>query len=191
MEKPSMTVEQIDAQIKAARERLAGLRSDARELSLPAVSGDGGALSSLAQTNGETDRVLADLVILDQARSVALQQLATVDAAALAAYRAGHMSVAQNRAAAIVKLAGRADELVAEFKVVFAELSTIEREIWNALREASAPPSDAVVGRKNLGQFAIASLTAFANGTDRFGQTRAVADVAAKAWANLLNSDDI
>lgn len=191
MEKPSMTVEQIDPQIKAARERLAALRSEARELSLPAVSGDGGALSALAQANAETDRVLADLVILDQARSAALQQLATVDAAALAGYRARHMSIAQDRAAAIVKLATRIDELVAEFKVVFAEMSATEREIWTALHEASAPPSDAVVGRKNLGQFAIASLTAFTNGTDRFGQTRAVADIAAKAWANLLNSDDI
>lgn len=191
METSSMTVDQIDAQIKAARERLSTLRSEARDLSLPAVSGDGEALSLLTQTNAETDRVLADLVVLDQARNVALQQLATVDAAALAGYRARHMTIAQDRAAAIVKLAGRIDDLVAQFKAVFAEMSETEREIWRALHEASAPPGDAVVGRKGLGSFALASLTAFINGSDKFGQTRPVADIAAKAWADLLKHDDI
>jgi hypothetical protein len=189
-----MTVEQLDAEINAARERLAALRSEARELSLPAVSGDDDAISSLAQTNAETDRVLADLVILDQARSTALQLLATVDAAALAGYRARHFKIAQDHAAVIVKLASRADEIVGAFKAVFAEISATEREIWRALREADAPPNDVVVGRKNLGQFAIASLEAFTNGTDRFGQTRAVKDIAARAWADLFvseRSDDV
>lgn len=190
METPSMTVDQIDAQIKAARERLATLRSEARELSLPAVSGNGDAISSLAKTNAETDRVLADLVVLDQARSEALQRLATEDAAALAGYRARHLTIARDRAAEIVKLAARADELVAEFKTVFADLAVTEREIRNALREASAPPDDVVVGRKNLGQFAIAALTAFTTGTDRFGQVRPVAVIAEAAWRDLLGNDE-
>jgi hypothetical protein len=191
METIAITVDQIDIQIKAARERLASLRSEAHELSLPAVSGNGDAISSLAKTNAETDRVLADLVVLDQARGVALQRLASEDAAAMADYRARHLTIAQDRAAEIVKLAKRADELIAEFKVVFEEMSAIERGIWKSLRDASAPPSDAVVGRKSLASFAITALNAVANGTNRFGQTRAVADIAAKAWAHLLSNDDI
>lgn len=186
-----MTVDQIDAQIKAARERLAVLRSEARELSLPAVSGDGDAVSSLAQTNAETDRVLADLVVLDQARSAALQRLASEDAAALAAYRARHLLIAQDRAAAIVKLSARADELIAEVKRVFADLTETENDIRKALREAGVPPSDVVVGQKGIAVFAVASLNAFANGTDRFNKQRAVADIARNAWADLLKHDEI
>lgn len=191
MTAPSMTVDQIDAQIKAARQRLAVLRSKARELSLPVVSGDAEALSSLAQTNAETDRVLADLVVLDQARAVALQRMASEDAAALAGYRARHLTIAQDRAAAIVKLAIRADELVAEVKRVFTDLTDTENDIRRALREAGVPPSDVVVGQKGLAVFAIASLNAFTNGTDRFNKPRAVADIAKQAWADLLNHDEI
>lgn len=185
------TVNQIDAQIKAARERLATLRIEARELSLPAVSGDGEAVSSLGQTNAEMDRVLADLVVLDQARSVALQRLASDDAAALADYRARHLSIAQERAVAIVKLAVRADELVGEVKRVFADLTETENEIRRALREAGVPPNDVVIGQKGLAVFAIASLNAFTNGTDRFSKPRAVADIAKQAWASILSSDEI
>lgn len=186
-----MTVEQIDTQIKAARELLATLRSEARDLSLPAVSGSGDAVSSLAQINAETDRVLADMVILDQARSVALERLATVDAAALAEYRARHLTIAQDRAAEIVKLAVRADELVAEVKRVFTDLTETENGIRKALLEAGYAPNGVIVGQKGLAVFMIASLTAFTNGTDRFSKPRPVAEIAQQAWANLLNSDEV
>jgi hypothetical protein len=158
---------------------------------MPAVSGDEDAAASLARINAQVRQITADLAILDRARITAIEQQREASEAKAAANRARALEVAQDRAAAIVCLATRADDLVAEFKVVFADMAAVAREIWNALREASDPPNDAVVGRKNLGQFAIASLTAFTNGTDRFGQVRPVADIAAKAWADLLKNDDI
>ena len=191
MDTPSITVPQIEAQITDRRECLALLDQEAQDLSLAAVSGDQDAAASLARINSEVAQITADLAVLDRARVTAAQQRREADEAREASYRASHLEYAQDRAAAIVKLAARIDELVAEFKSVFTDMSAVEREIWNALREASASPNDAVVGRQNLGIFAIASLTAFTNGTDRFGQTRAVADVAAKAWSHLLKNDDI
>jgi hypothetical protein len=187
----SMTVDKIEDQIGAARERLAVLDNEAQDLAMPAVSGDEDAAASLARINAQVRQITADLAILDRARITAIEQQREASEAKAAANRARALEVAQDRAAAIVCLATRADDLVAEFKVVFADMAAVAREIWNALREASDPPNDAVVGRKNLGQFAIASLTAFTNGTDRFGQVRPVADIAAKAWADLLKNDDI
>ncbi|MFB6448383.1 hypothetical protein [Bradyrhizobium tunisiense] len=186
-----ITVVQLDRQLAAARDRLSELEQDARDLALPAVSGDQDAVASLASANSSIGQIRADLIILERARASVVEQQRQASEADATAYRARHLEIAQDRAAEIVKLAARADELVAEFKRVFAGISATEREIWMALNEASAPPSDAVVGRKNLGNFVMASLTAFTNGTDRFGQTRAVADVAAKAWADLLSNDDI
>ncbi|MEH2574435.1 hypothetical protein [Bradyrhizobium sp. AZCC 1708] len=186
----SMTVGEIEARIGVARERLAVLDNEAQSFALPAVSGDQDAAAALARINAEVRQVTADVAVLDRARISAAQQRRDADEAAQASYRASHIEYAQDRAAAIVRVATRVDDLVAELKAAFTELSSVEREIWIALREANAPPSDAVVGRKSLGNFAIASLTAFTNGTDRFGQTRAVADVAAKAWAHLLTNDD-
>ena len=191
MNTPSITVDQIEAQIADARERLAGLDQEAQELSLSAVSGDQDAAASLARINAQVQQITGDVAVLERARLTAAQQQREADEAREASYRASHLEFAQDRATAIVNLAARIDELTAEFKTVFAEMSAAEREIWKALREASAMPSDAVVGRKNLGLFAIASLTAFINGTDRFGQTRAVADIAAVAWAHLLKNDEI
>lgn len=185
------TVEQIEEQIGAARERLSVLDKEAQSLALPAVEGDQDAAASLARVNSEVRQVTADVAVLDRARIEVAHQQRKASEAEVTAHRARHREIAQDHAAVLVKLATRSDELVAEFKVVFAEMFATEREIWKALHEASAPPGDAVVGRKNLGQFAIAALTAFTNGTDRFGQGRAVAVVAATAWADLLKNDDI
>ncbi|KRR27502.1 hypothetical protein [Bradyrhizobium retamae] len=191
MDTPLMTVDQIEEQIGAARERLAVLDQQAQSFALPAVAGDQDAAASLARINADVRQITADVSVLARAKLTIEQQQMKASEAEVTAYHLRHFEIAQDHAAAIVKLASRADDLVAQFKAVFAEMSATERKIWKALREASAPPSDAVVGRKNLGQFAIASLTAFTTGIDRYGQTRAVADVAAKAWADLLKSDDI
>jgi DNA-binding LytR/AlgR family response regulator len=189
MDTPSMTVEQIEDQIGAARERLAVLDQEAQSLALPAVEGDEAAAASLARINSEIRQITADVAVLDRARITVAQQQRKASEAEVTAYHLRHFEIAQDHAAVLVKLASRADELVAEFKAVFADMSATEREIWKALHEASAPPSDAVVGRKSLGQFAIAALTAFTTGADRFGQTRAVADIAATAWAFLLSKE--
>jgi DNA repair exonuclease SbcCD ATPase subunit len=186
MSVPSMNVAEIEVKIADARERLASLDREAQDLAMPTVSGDHDAAASLARINSEVRQVTADVAVLERARLRAAQQQRKASEAEVAAYRARALEIAQDRAAAIVKLAARIDELTAEFRTVFTEMSTTERAIWTALREASAPPSDAVVGRKSLGQFAIAALTAFTTGADRFGQVRPVADVAATAWAFLL-----
>lgn len=185
----TMTVEKIEDQVGAARERLGVLDQEAQGYALAAVSGDEEAATAIARINSEIRQVAADIAVLDRARIEAAQQQRDADEATQASYRASHLEYAQDRAVTIVRVATRVDDLVAELKAAFTELGSVEREIWQALREASAPPSDAVVGRKSLGNFAIASLTAFANGTDRFGQTRAVADVAATAWAFLLSNE--
>lgn len=191
MSAPSMSIAQIEAQIADARDRLATLDGEAQELAMPTVSGDQDAAAALARINAQVRQVTGDVAVLDRARLTAVEQQRKASEAEVTAYHLRHFEIARDHAAAIVKLASRADDLVAQFKAVFAEMSATEREIWKSLREASAPPSDAVVGRKNLGQFAIASLTAFTTGIDRYGQTRAVADVAANAWADLLKHDDI
>jgi hypothetical protein len=191
MHEPSMTVAQIEAQTTDARECLALLNDEARDLSLLVVSGDQDAAAKLAGINAEVRQIAADLAILDNARLVAAEQQRDASDAKDAAYRARHMTIARDRVAAIVSLAGRIDDLIVEFKTAFTDLNATEREIWNALRQASALPHHAVVGTKNLGQFAVASLTALTNGTDRFAQGRAVADVAKAAWADLLNNDSI
>lgn len=186
-----MNVGQIEEQIGAARERLAVLDQEAQSLALPAVEGDEDAAASLGRTNAQSSQIIRDLAVLDRARVSAAQQQRDADEASKAAYRARHLEIAQDRAAAIVRLGSRADELVAELKVVFADMSATEKQIWGALHSASEPPQGAVVGRKGLVDFVIASLTAFTNGTDRFGQTRSVASVAEVAWAFLLNRDEI
>jgi hypothetical protein len=194
MSATSLTVAQIEAQTADARECLALLSDEAKDLSLLVVSGDQDATAKLAGINAEVRQIAADLAVLDNARVVAAQQQRDATDARDAAYRARNLAIAKDRAATIVQISGRLDDLIVEFKTAFTDLTATEREIWNALRQASALPHHAVVGTKNLGQFAIALLTAFTNGTDRFGQARPVADVARAAWAHLLvseRSDDV
>jgi hypothetical protein len=194
MHAPSMTVAQIEAQTTDARECLALLNDEAKDLSLLVVSGDQDAAAKLAGINAEVRQITADLAVLDNARLVAAEQQRDASDAKDAAYRARHMTIARDRAAAIVSLASRVDQIVAEFKSVYSEMVGTEEQIRRALREAGTPPNDAAVGQRGLAVFAIASLTAITNGTDRFSRTRAVADVARMAWADLLvseRSDDV
>lgn len=184
-----ITVLQLDRQLAAARERLAVLEQDARDLALPAVSGDQDAITSLASANSSIGQIRAELVILERARVSVVEQQKKTSEADAAAYRARHLEFAQDRAAAIVKLAARADELVAEFKSVYDDLGATENQMWEALCEASALPQDAIVGRRNLRLLAIESMNAFTKGVDKFNKPRAVADVAKRAWAHLLKND--
>jgi hypothetical protein len=186
----SPTVAQIEAQITDRRECIALLDQEAQDLSLATVSGDQKAATALAAINAEVSQIIADVAVLERARLTAVQQQQNTSDAEIAAHRAHHREIAQDHAAVLVRLAGRVDDLVAEFKSVFAEMSATEKAVWDNLREARALPSPDVVGRRHLTQFAIASLNAFMGGKDKFGQTRAVADVAAKAWAELLHKND-
>jgi hypothetical protein len=184
------TSQQIDANASAVHQHIASLEAKMPELSLAAVAGDQDAIASLADIQAQIRQAKADLSVLDLAKDAAIKGEIATDAAKAQAYREHHMEIARTRAADLMKLAARLDELVLEFKKVFGDLTATEREIWNALRKASASPDDGVVGRKNLGHFAIASLTAFTNGTDRFRQVRGVADVASVAWGDLLKSKE-
>jgi hypothetical protein len=186
----SPTLEQIEAQITDRRECLSLLSDEAKDLSLLVVSGDQDATAALASINTEIRQISGDLAVLDNARLVATKQQQSASEAEVTAYRARHREIARDHAEVIVKLASRADELIAEIRAALAEISATEREIWSALREASASPQDAVVGRRGLIQFAIASLNGVANGTDRFSQARPVADVARTAWADLYVEAD-
>lgn len=188
------TSKQIDANLSAVRDLIATLENEARDLSLPAISGDQNAVTSLASLRAKIQQASADLDVLQDAKASALGQEAEAADVDAKNYRARHMAIAQDRSAAIVKLAGRAEELVAEFKDVLTNISTTERQIWNALREASAPPDSGIVGRKNLVALAIDRMTTRVNGKDIFlSDQRALADVARTAWRNLLvtEGDDV
>ena len=190
----SLTIQQIDAQTAQAREFLSMLDGEAQELALPAVAGDQDAAAALARVNAQIRQTTADVAVLDRARITVAQQRREADDAGVAAYRVRHREIARDHAEVVVKLASRADELIAEIRVVLAEISATEREVSKALRASAAPLQDAVVGRQGLIQFAIASLNGIVNGTDRFNQARPVADVAKMAWADLLvseRSDDV
>jgi hypothetical protein len=187
----ALTSHQIASQISAAREQVVALEVEASDLAYPAVSGDKDAIASLATIQAKKRQAEADIRVLELAKDVAISKEVAAEKAKDQAYRDRHLDIAKERAATIMKLAARADELVDEFKAIFTSMGTVEQEIWRALREAAAPPSGSIVGRKGLGDFAVASLTAFTNGTDRFRQPRAVADVAATAWSHLLSGESV
>ncbi len=191
MSAPLMTIAQIDAQTTDARECLALLNDEAKDLSLLVVSGNQDATARLAGINAEVRQITADLAVLDNARVLSLQRQRDTTEADLAASRARHLEIARGRATEIVKLAGRMDDLVMELKSVYGAMVETEGHIRRALSAAGTPPNDFAVGQQRLGVFAIASLTAFTSGSDRFCQSRAVADVARAAWAHLLTNDEI
>ncbi len=165
------------------------MEDEARELSLPAVAGDEQARASLANVRAKIQEVEADREVLADARISALGRERDASEAKDQAYRDRNLQVARDRAAAIVQLASRADSLVAEFKTVISDMRSVEREILSASREAGQPADSAIVGRKNLDQFAIDQLLRFANGTDRFGKERPVAEWARQAWRHLLTDE--
>lgn len=183
-----MTVEQVDAMIAGARARLADLEKQAKELSLPAVSGDESAITDLGRNRDQVRQVLDDLIVLDHARRASLEKQTETDAAAVAAFRAQRMEAARGHAAEIVALAGRADELVAGFKVLLADLAEAERNIWRALNDAKAGASSAIVGRRNIGNIAVGRMLEVINGVDRMRseRSRPVAVIASIAWADDL-----
>lgn len=183
------TSRQIEAQLAAARERIATLDDKARDLSLPAVAGDQQAVTSLASIRVQIQQAEADLAVLADARMSALRHEASATEDEAQAYRERHFQTARERAAVIVQLAGRADELVAEFKTLVADMRGVEREIWIALREAGQPADSAIVGRKNLDEFPVNQLRMFVNGTDRFRDAKPVVEIAKRAWSHLLTDE--
>lgn len=183
-----MTVAQVQARISLTKERLDQLNDEACELALPAVAGSDEAAAALARIHGEVRQISDDLVILERAKLTAADLQRAADEAVTEAYRARHLSVAQDRAAEIVKLAVRADALVAEFQTVFTVIASTEQEILEALRRAGKPPTGDRVGQGGLNAFVIAALTAQVDGTARYRRSRPVAEIATSAWADLLKN---
>lgn len=187
----ALSSHQIAGQISAARDLIIGLEQEAHDLSYPAVSGDQKAVASLGTIRAQIRQANEDIAVLELAKGVAISKEAAAEQAEDQAHRARHMTIAREKAAAIVDLARRVDNLLVDFKAVLADLDATELAIWNALRGASTQPSSAIVGQRNIGHFAIALLTAFTNGSDRFRQPPAVADIAARAWSDLLGGCDV
>lgn len=183
------TVAQIDANVAMVCEQISMMEDEARELSLPAVAGDEQARTLLANVRAKIQQAEADLTVLADARISALGMEREAAHAKDQAYRDRNLQIARDRAATIVQLASRADSLVAEFKTLISDMRGVEREIWNAAREARQPADSAIVGRKNLEQFAVDQLLRFANGSDRFGKDKPVATWARRAWAHLLTDE--
>ncbi|WP_347265339.1 hypothetical protein [Nitrobacter sp.] len=183
------TVAQIDANVAMVCEQISMMEDEARELSLPAVAGDEQARTLLANVRAKIQQAEADLTVLADARISALGMEREAAHAKDQAYRDRNLQIARDRAATIVQLASRADSLVAEFKTLISDMRGVEREIWNAAREARQPVDSAIVGRKNLEQFAVDQLLRFANGSDRFGKDKPVATWARRAWAHLLTDE--
>jgi hypothetical protein len=180
------TSEQIDANISAMRDRIIALEIEADDLAYPAVSGDETAAKAYTRLQSQIRQTKAELSVLQKAKAAAATQEAAQERAKESGYRAHHHAIAKNRAAELVRTATRAEKLVADLKVTIADLDRIESAIWSALKEAAAPPSDSIVGRKGISQFAVAALTAFTNGIDRFQTPRSVSEVARIAWSSLL-----
>lgn len=183
------TSAQIDASIAIVREQISLMEDEARELSLPAVAGDEQARALLTNVRAKIQQAEADLTVLADARISALGKECEAAEAKDQGYRDRNLQIARDRAAAIVQLASRADSLVAEFKTLISDMRGVEREIWNAAREAGQPADGAIVGRKNLEQFAVDRLLRFTKGLDRFGKDEPVATWAQMAWAHLLRDE--
>jgi hypothetical protein len=184
------TTAQIESQLASARARLATLDADVQRLSLPAVSGDSEAAAALSQVNTAIRQVSADIAVLDRARIEAARQEREAKEADEAAYRARSLAVARDRVADLMRLAGRADEMVAAYKALITEISQTERAVWDAAREAGMSPDGAVIGRKGLASFMTERMFAISNGRELFLlEKRDVAAIVATAWEHLLDSE--
>ncbi|MGM4915894.1 hypothetical protein [Tardiphaga sp. 813_E8_N1_3] len=187
----TLTSAQIDGNLAVARDLIGQLEDQSRDFSLPAASGDEAAVALLANVRAQIRQATEDVSVLELARQVAIASELNAAKMKDEAYRARHHQTARERAAEIVKRAVRADELLAELKAAIGGIAETERAIWNALRDAGEPPGDAIVGRKNLSQFAVDRVVAFSNGNDRLNANRPlVAEIARRAWANLLIVED-
>lgn len=190
METQTMTVAQIEAQLCSARERLGQLDNEAKALALPAVSGTEEAANDLAKVNASIRQVTADISVLNNARLAAMQEKAKADAEASAEYRARHAEIARERAAELMTLAHRADEMVDAFEALLSDLAQTESDVWDALRQAGEQPNIAIIGRRDLGRFLIERVLATPNGQKRFlAEQRPIAAIAAAAWGDLLENE--
>jgi len=186
----AMSSAQIDARISAAREYLASLDADAKRLSLPAVSGDKTASDKLADVHRSIAQATADLATLNNALGAARRKEQEADAKADAERRGRHMSEARAHAAELVKIGRRADELVDAFDALLVDLEKAERDVWSALREAGVRPKTGIVGRAGLARFMDARMLEVIDRRQKaIRHQKPVADVAAAAWADLLEKE--
>jgi hypothetical protein len=182
----SASISQIDGKIAEATKLLTALDNEAAELSLPIVEGDQNAVSALADIRRKAAQVRADLTILEHARAGAIKRDADADDEAAAAYRAEHLEAAKAKAAELVRLGGKADQLSADLKTLLVDMAEAERALWRELTEAKAQPTDPVVGRKGLAQIVVDQVSAVITGLDKFRGSKPIAVTAAVAWADLL-----
>jgi hypothetical protein len=184
----SLTSAQIASRIAFANDGIASLRGEESDLALAAVSGDADAVKRIAEVRAQLRQIGEDVALLERARGAALRKESEAAAARDDAYRARHMVIAREKAAELLKLAVRADEMVAAFKACTLEVNRVEREIHAALREADAP-ARGKVGQIGLSQSAFDLITLFVKGVDSYHPGRPVAETAASAWSNLLEAE--
>jgi hypothetical protein len=180
----TITSNDIAGQIAALDQHISALDREVSDLALAAVGGDKDATSRISTIRREIDRAHADLKILEAARLAAIgKEVAAADERD-DADRARHLGEARLHAVAILELAGRADEAIAAFVALVADIDRTERALWGSLRAANARPSDAIVGRNGLAETALTQMEVRVRGI-KVSDLRSISEIAAVAWEFL------
>ena len=183
----AMTPDAIAARIDAINSLIEAEERAARDLALPAAAGSDEAVAAYAEAVQKINALHADKTLLAAAAAVAASQASSRSAAEAEAARAAAKDRAKDLAAQLVGMAQRTDVIAEEFASILRTMPELERALWAALREAGEPPSDGVVGRRNLVGH-VASVVTSAPLAPSL-RPRPAADVSRVAWSFLLDED--
>lgn len=184
----AITSKQIDQQLAALDTHIAEHEAKAKKLAFAAVSGDKDAAAELALANAEVKRASADRVVLEQAHEAASAHEASAAYAAEAEERAQYLDEARSNASEIVKLAKKADALIAEFRAVTLKIDEVERQAQQTTRRSGAINPN-LVGSNGLVEYALSRLDIAVRGT-RIYDKRSVEQIASSGWRFLLETDE-
>lgn len=184
----AITSQNIEDQLAALDTHIAEHEAEAKKLALAAVSGDKDAATKLASANAEVKRASADRLVFEQALEAILAKEAEAKDGAQAAERAAALVDAKSHAGDIVKLAAKADDLIAKLRTVLADIDTSERSAHLAVR-CSGVSNPGLVGSNGLTEWALSRLDLHVRGaliTDK----RSVEQIASSGWRFLLELEN-
>lgn len=181
---------EIKNKMAALDRALSDFNADADEISIVAVAGDPDAGKKLAEVNARIERAKADRVVLSRAYKKAVEAEAEAFARSKDEAREQHIAQARLNAVAVVKAARFIDALSADFAAAMADLSKAEAAVLSSLSAARSLPDEGVVGRRNIGRFAVERLMKVIDPRMKFNPAdRGVEAVAENAWRYLIATE--
>lgn len=187
-----LTAREIEMRQYELTDEASRLADERARLSLDVVAGDASASARRDEIDDRVRAIRAECVTLKEAAATLRKKERVEQERAEEAKRHDHMIGAASQARELVRLAGKVDKAVADFRALLKDLERAEREVRNEMLAAGRSPDSHVIGRSGIKGTAITRMKIMLEGGDQFVNSRPsdVHHIASVGWRELIEWGD-